>query len=333
MGCCPNLASIFSCRCPCVPWFEPTKSRAPVVNTGHSQGEKGHDDFLTFLSEDIWRNDFWHGSCEAPVMNCQDSMDEVCHVLAVLGQDQVGYGQGLQSTECGNGRSKTLLPFVSLVFSTIDCVIRAALKLTKAPLLSFGWLGTGSRVASGEDGWETVLGSIVLGQGISGGRQRWLLEILSLDGLLCIGLADERLQSNALLGTRSNGRWHAWGWELGPRGSVEAVSSSAAPETGRPAACHLVPQGQRVILVLHLLRMGSRMRLELAAMILSSSWHWHFLGAHSFMTPTHYQDAVNDGVNFRPAVSTDIGATVRVLASDAFSSTAWITSCSLRDAD
>eukprot|EP00439_Symbiodinium_sp_Y106_P040593 s1598_g4.t8 len=260
--------------------------------------------------------DFWHGSCEAPVMNCQDSMDEVCHVLAVLGQDQVGYGQGLQSTECGNGRSKTLLPFVSL-----------------APLLSFGWLGTGSRVASGEDGWETVLGSIVLGQGISGGRQRWLLEILSLDGLLCIGLADERLQSNALLGTRSNGRWHAWGWELGPRGSVEAVSSSAAPETGRPAACHLVPQGQRVILVLHLLRMGSRMRLELAAMILSSSWHWHFLGAHSFMTPTHYQDAVNDGVNFRPAVSTDIGATVRVLASDAFSSTAWITSCSLRDAD
>ena len=69
-------------------------------------------------------------------------------------------GQGLQSTECGNGRSKTLLPFVSLVFSTIDCVIRAALKLTKAPLLSFGWLGTGSRVASGEDGWETVLGSI-----------------------------------------------------------------------------------------------------------------------------------------------------------------------------
>ena len=46
------------------------------------------------------------------------------------------------------------------MFSTIDCVIRAALKLTKAPLLSFGWLGTGSRVASGEDGWETVLGSI-----------------------------------------------------------------------------------------------------------------------------------------------------------------------------
>ena len=63
-------------------------------------------------------------------------------------------------------------------------------------------------------------------------------------GLLCIGLADERLRSNALLGTttalqaanfffslsglkykqpplpareaelrRSNGRWHAWGWE------------------------------------------------------------------------------------------------------------------------
>eukprot|EP00439_Symbiodinium_sp_Y106_P040568 s1598_g4.t7 len=307
MGCCPNLASIFSCRCPCVPWFEPTKSRAPVVNTGHSQGEKGHDDFLTFLSEDIWRNVLHRLSpSELAVLrcvgagllarqlrstrdifeglNCQDSMDEVCHVLA-------------------------------------------------APLLSFGWLGTGSRVASGEDGWETVLGSIVLGQGISGGRQRWLLEILSLDGLLCIGLADERLQSNALLGTRSNGRWHAWGWELGPRGSVEAVSSSAAPETGRPAACHLVPQGQRVILVLHLLRMGSRMRLELAAMILSSSWHWHFLGAHSFMTPTHYQDAVNDGVNFRPAVSTDIGATVRVLASDAFSSTAWITSCSLRDAD
>ncbi|CAE7340305.1 unnamed protein product [Symbiodinium sp. CCMP2592] len=211
-----------------------------------------------------------------------------------------------------------------------------------APLLSFGWIGTGSRVASGEDGWETVLGSIVLGQG-EGGRQRWLLEILSLNGLLCVGLADERLRSNALLGTRSNGRWHAWGWELGPRGSVEAVSSSAAPETGRPAPCHLVPQGQRVILVLHLIRMGSRMHLELAAMILSSSWHWHRLGAHSFMTPTHYQDAhvsvnstmsnvenedaVHDCVNFRPAVSTDIGATVRVLASDAFSSTAWITSC------
>eukprot|EP00439_Symbiodinium_sp_Y106_P036522 s1598_g4.t1 len=304
MGCCPNLASIFSCRCPCVPWFEPTKSRAPVVNTGHSQGEKGHDDFLTFLSEDIWRNVLHRLSpSELAVLRC--------------------VGAGLLARQLRSTRDDSLVAILGLKV----CHVLAA------PLLSFGWLGTGSRVASGEDGWETVLGSIVLGQGISGGRQRWLLEILSLDGLLCIGLADERLQSNALLGTRSNGRWHAWGWELGPRGSVEAVSSSAAPETGRPAACHLVPQGQRVILVLHLLRMGSRMRLELAAMILSSSWHWHFLGAHSFMTPTHYQDAVNDGVNFRPAVSTDIGATVRVLASDAFSSTAWITSCSLRDAD
>ena len=89
--------------------------------------------------------------------------------------------------------------------------------------------------------------------------------------------------------------------------SPTQVSSSATPETGRPPPCHLVPEGllippcsrrlawvhhvrgglgsvvlspkltlpttpgQRVILVLHLLRMGSRMRLELAAMILSSN--------------------------------------------------------------
>ncbi|CAE7702581.1 unnamed protein product [Symbiodinium pilosum] len=135
---------------------------------------------------------------------------------------------------------------------------------------------------------------------------------------------------------KSNGRWLAWGWELGPRGSVEAVSSVAAPQTCRPLPCRLLPRGQRVILVLHLLRDGSRMQLELAALTISSKWHWHFLGAHSFAAPPSDEDSpVKDAAfNFRPAVSTDIGATVRVLASDAFAFTSWLASCSLGvDAD
>ena len=37
-------------------------------------------------------------------------------------------------------------------------------------------------------------------------------------------------------------------------------------------------------------------------------------------------------VNFRPAVSTDIGATVRVLAADAFTAAGWLTSCALAPA-
>ena len=77
------------------------------------------------------------------------------------------------------------------------------------------------------------------------------------------------------------------------------------------------------------------------------SWRWHFLGVHSLMSPEHYQDCswlrrcgkllgssvlkmkdpTNELINFRPAVSTDIGATVRVLTADAFVSTAWLTSC------
>ncbi|CAE8694973.1 unnamed protein product, partial [Polarella glacialis] len=116
-----------------------------------------------------------------------------------------------------------------------------AVHVREAELLSFAWCGAGGRLASGEDGWSTDLGSAVVGRrwpepAPVSGRRRWMLELLRLDGLLAVGLADGRLQNNAFLGSDSNFRWLAFGWELGPRGFFEAVSSTPPVRSGRDLA-------------------------------------------------------------------------------------------------
>ena len=110
-----------------------------------------------------------------------------------------------------------------------------------APLLNFVW-GTG-RLASGDDGWETLLGSVLLDD-CDCYRWRWMLEVIKLDGLIAVGVA----AVGASLG---------WGWEL-TRKSVEAVgpgslSSVQAPPSGRAVLLlHLAPFQERLQLELHL---------------------------------------------------------------------------------
>ncbi|CAJ1428392.1 unnamed protein product [Effrenium voratum] len=172
----------------------------------------------------------------------------------------------------------------------------------EAPLLAFAWLGT-SRVASGEDGWETLLGSMEVA------RSKWLLEVLSLQGMLAVGVADQRLKSNALLGASSS---RSWGWELTRKG-IEAVASSAVPGAARMAPYSLEPsEGTRIILVLELSSKEGSERLDLSVLRLGlGGGSWEPLGRHIFR---------REELKLRPAVSVDVGAAVRVLSEDLCSS-------------
>lgn len=89
-----------------------------------------------------------------------------------------------------------------------------------APFISFAWLGAESRLASGADGWETLLGSLPIPH--QPRRMKWMLEVVSLRSLLSVGIANENLNSNALLGSKS---CSSWGWELHPKGHIEAIAS------------------------------------------------------------------------------------------------------------
>ncbi|CAE8638967.1 unnamed protein product [Polarella glacialis] len=205
-----------------------------------------------------------------------------------------------------------------------------AVHVREAELLSFAWCGAGGRLASGEDGWSTDLGSAVVGRrwpepAPVSGRRRWMLELLRLDGLLAVGLADGRLQNNAFLGSDSNFRWLAFGWELGPRGFFEAVSSTPPVRSGRDLAVAkhtlALSPGRRVVLVLHLICDGPVLVLELHAQLQEPSfpgeWRWQCLGSQCFDRPSHWDSDLScEALDLRPAVSTDIGAAVRVLAGD-----------------
>ncbi|CAJ1355317.1 unnamed protein product [Effrenium voratum] len=176
----------------------------------------------------------------------------------------------------------------------------------EAPLLAFAWLGT-SRVASGEDGWETLLGSMEVA------RSKWLLEVLSLQGMLAVGVADQRLKSNALLGASSS---RSWGWELTRKG-IEAVASSAVPGAARMAPYSLEPsEGTRIILVLELSSKEGSERLDLSVLRLGlGGGCWEPLGRHIFRREEAFHK-----LKLRPAVSVDVGAAVRVLSEDLCSS-------------
>ena len=170
--------------------------------------------------------------------------------------------------------------------------------------MSFAWLGAG-RLASGEDGWETLLGSLALA---NLPRSRWMLEVLSLNSLLSVGVSHETTKSNALLGSSSS--CDSWGWEFSPKGWVESISSQQLKSHSRRLQ-PLLGHGQRMILVFHLLPRGNGAGalLELAVLSFNGSWHWLDLGL------THELPALT---GLRPAVSVDLGAAVRVLSSEVF---------------
>jgi len=177
-----------------------------------------------------------------------------------------------------------------------------ALHILDAPFLNFAWLGAG-RLASGEDGWETLLGSLALA---NAPRSRWMLEVLSLSSLLSVGVSHETMKSNALLGSNS---CDSWGWEFSPKGWVETISSQQLKSQSRQLQ-PLLGHGQRMILVFHLRpRNGAGALLELAVLSFNGSWHWLDLGL------THELPALT---GLRPAVSVDLGAAVRVLSSEVF---------------
>lgn len=224
--------------------------------------------------------------------------------LAVLG----GAGRGLASRELAARGASDTLPL-------------RVLHLLEAELLVFTWSGGRGRTATGEDGWATDFGSYTIGPKAPGdrviGRYRWDLELVRHDGLLGVGIADRRMAENALLGSRSGGRWKAWGWDLDPRGGLERLCAEAAAAAPKifPAA-HLRPaRGRRVVLGLHV--DCTRGALELHARIRESpdgTWYWHFIDAMPFERPEYWAShGVAGLLDIRPVVSTDIGAVVLLL--------------------
>lgn len=133
-----------------------------------------------------------------------------------------------------------------------------------------------------------------------------MLEVLSLNSLLSVGVSHETMKSNALLGSNS---CDSWGWEFSPKGWVETISSQQLKSQSRQLQ-PLLGHGQRMILVFHLRpRNGAGALLELAVLSFNGSWHWLDLGL------THELPALT---GLRPAVSVDLGAAVRVLSSEVF---------------
>ena len=190
-----------------------------------------------------------------------------------------------------------------------------ACHILDAELLNFVWLGyLSGRLASGEDGWDTLLASARIGSG----RIRWMLEVLQLKGMLLVGVADEALQTNSLLGSS---KCPSWGWEISRKG-VEPISGS-----GAPWSISLDPESQRLVLLLHFYRFGDLHRLELSLLRqgrLTTSddssdphWEWLLLGHHDLPVGTLVQQ-------LRPAVSVDVGAAVRVLCSELFPARDWL---------
>lgn len=195
-----------------------------------------------------------------------------------------------------------------------------------AELLSFAWVGA-SCLASGEDGWDTLLGSVqireIRGKTVQADRGvrrslsqtsvferpvRWMLEVIQLKGMLLVGVADETLKTNSLLGTS---KCPSWGWEVSRKG-VEPINGSSPL-----LPLSLDPEQHRLVLLLHFDHKRGIPRLELSLLRFDGRWEWHFLGSHDL--------SVSHRVKLRPAVSVDVGAAVRVLCSEVFTRQ-WLTS-------
>ena len=104
--------------------------------------------------------------------------------------------------------------------SLVDMLGLQGCHVLDASFISFAWLGAESRLASGSDGWETLLGSLPIRHVPR--RMKWMLEVVSLRSLLSVGIAHENLNSNALLGSKS---CSSWGWEIHPKGHIEDIAS------------------------------------------------------------------------------------------------------------
>lgn len=105
----------------------------------------------------------------------------------------------------------------------------------EAQALSFAWgggAGIDALQVSGDDGWLTEFGSAritcteVAALDAARPRCRWELELLRHDGLLVVGVADERMQDNVFVGVFSDGGWASVGWELPHQGGLQPVDSS-----------------------------------------------------------------------------------------------------------
>mmetsp|Transcript_27375 Transcript_27375/g.69258 ORF Transcript_27375/g.69258 Transcript_27375/m.69258 type:complete len:288 (+) Transcript_27375:162-1025(+) len=191
----------------------------------------------------------------------------------------------------------------------------------EAQALSFAWgggAGIDALQVSGDDGWLTEFGSAritcteVAALDAARPRCRWELELLRHDGLLVVGVADERMQDNVFVGVFSDGGWASVGWELPHQGGLQPVDSSRSiPLPLLRPLVHLRPaRGRRVVLGLHFKRSPGYAVLELSARLQEGPdgpWTWHFLDAVSI---PHFP-------MLRPAVSTNIGANVRLLNGDA----------------
>lgn len=192
-----------------------------------------------------------------------------------------------------------------------------AVQAVEASVLDFEWGGT-DRTASGDDGWRTDFGPTGLQPGC---RYIWELELLRYEGLFGLGVAEGEMQDNAFVGSSSKGAGtSSWGWELCPRtGRLEAVAACFSPQETGALTYLSMPLlrpglGRRVVLGLHLDRCLERPRLQLFARIWEDQapaecWSWHLLD--TLILPGQ-GDASREAL--RPAVSVNIGATIRILS-------------------
>lgn len=198
------------------------------------------------------------------------------------------------------------------------------LHVLEAQELRFVWSDGQDVWASGEDGWATFVGSALLGTGCHG-RHRWELELVRHDGILAIGIGDQRMDDASFLGSPSQGKWSAWGWELDPRGGVEPILEQSAEQVCAPQRKFFPPvslrpaRGRRVVFGIHV---GyDRAELELIVRLQErpdGPWSWHFLHSLPFQRPSHWQVGGRRPNSaklqeLRPVASLNIGAKVCVL--------------------
>jgi len=191
--------------------------------------------------------------------------------------------------------------------------LRFAHVLEAQPLSSIDW------VVTGDDGWCTELGAVY----VRPCRCRWGAEILKLDGLLAIGVAGQSFPTNSFVGASSS-NVRSYGWEIRRRGAEKLVAVSSGGhfcETAQVEVDLLPREGRRVVLMFHL--NVDRAMLELYAHIQerpASPWRWSLLSSMRFGGwPEAWPLRPLDRASFdsmKPAVSTDIGASVRVFTDD-----------------
>lgn len=178
--------------------------------------------------------------------------------------------------------------------------------------LAFVWT-CGHDVATGDDGWCTEFG-ITSAVTSCTSHLWWALELLTLDGLLVLGVADRSMKDNVFCGSPSRGLWKSWGWELTKHGhllSVDSCAQESQLNTLAPLGMDLKPRaGRRIVLILHLdmkcatLQLYARITEPFAPASRTS-----FLDS-MMLTGSHVPV---EAATLRPVASMNIGAAVQVV--------------------